>query len=139
MFRVLVADDDPEIRGEIADFLRSTGYPVIEAEDGGEALERLSGGGFDLAILDVVMPRINGIEAIIEVQQRVPATRIIAISGDGVGRGGALTIADKLGVRTLAKPFGPRELRQAVESCLETATPCAPAVFRQRGPSGHGG
>jgi CheY-like chemotaxis protein len=31
MFRVLVADDDPEIRGEIADFLRSTGYAVIEA------------------------------------------------------------------------------------------------------------
>ncbi len=59
----MVADDDRVGRDEITALLRSAGYVVVVAEDGRDAVERVSQGGFDLVILDVVMPRLGGVEA----------------------------------------------------------------------------
>jgi two-component system cell cycle response regulator len=60
---VLVAEDDSATREAIATLLRAHGYEVVAVEDGQQAVERAGGGGFDIVLLDVVMPRMSGLEA----------------------------------------------------------------------------
>ena len=61
--RVVVADDDRIARDMLADMLRRAGYAVESFDDGQEAVERVARGGIDLVLLDVVMPRLSGLEA----------------------------------------------------------------------------
>jgi diguanylate cyclase (GGDEF)-like protein len=61
--RIVVADDDRIARELMAGILRSAGHTVDVVEDGQEAIDRVAQGGVDLVLLDIVMPRLNGIEA----------------------------------------------------------------------------
>ena len=61
--KVLIADDSPLVLRMIEKMLTGAGYDVVTAHDGQEALERAAGERFGLAILDVMMPRMNGDEA----------------------------------------------------------------------------
>jgi two-component system, cell cycle response regulator len=61
--RIVVADDDRISRELLANILRSAGHLVEAVDDGQEAVERVGQGGVDLVLLDVVMPRLNGVEA----------------------------------------------------------------------------
>ncbi|APR81074.1 GGDEF/response regulator receiver domain protein [Minicystis rosea] len=61
--RIVIADDDRLARELLASMLRSAGHTVEPVEDGQEALERVAQGGVDLVLLDVVMPRLSGLEA----------------------------------------------------------------------------
>jgi DNA-binding response OmpR family regulator len=60
MTRILIVDDDPHIRELVGVFLRREGFETTEAADGVEALERLASAGADLAVVDVMMPRLDG-------------------------------------------------------------------------------
>ncbi len=60
---VLVADDDAVTRNLVANVLRSSGYEVVTAADGQEAVARIARGGIDVALLDAVMPRVSGVDA----------------------------------------------------------------------------
>ena len=60
MYRVLVVEDEPNMRRLIKDFLKKDGYKVWEAENGREALEKFESEEFDLIILDVMMPELDG-------------------------------------------------------------------------------
>jgi two-component system, cell cycle response regulator len=60
---VLVADDDAVTRNLVANVLRSSGYEVVTASDGQEAVARIARGGIDVALLDAVMPRMSGVDA----------------------------------------------------------------------------
>jgi CheY-like chemotaxis protein len=68
--RILVADDDEEVVQQIAAALTPLGYRVEVAGDGREALERLRAEAFDLLILDVMMPRMDGIEVLQAIQEQ---------------------------------------------------------------------
>ncbi|MFN2582812.1 MAG: response regulator transcription factor [Candidatus Dormibacteria bacterium] len=60
--RVLLADDDPRLLHIVGMYLRMEGFDVVTAEDGGEAVQLLGDTGFDVAILDVMMPEVDGVE-----------------------------------------------------------------------------
>ena len=116
--RILVADDEPEVREFLRAVLEQSGYGVVEAEDGHGAMERLSEGGIDLVLMDLVMPGQEGIETIQAIRKELPETRIIAISG-GFG-GQFLGVAKMLGADdTLEKPIAPGALLAKVGDVLQ--------------------
>ncbi len=81
--RILVADDDSTLRSELAELLRADGHDVEMAADGGEALVALEGGGFDVALLDLVMPRATGLEILHRLGVVRPETAVVMITGHG--------------------------------------------------------
>ena len=120
MPNILLVDDNAGLLKMQAEFLRSAGYVVTTAANGKEALRLTQEQAFDLVVTDLVMPEKEGIETIIELRRKIPAMKIIAMSGGG--RGDAkdyLIVAQKLGAaKTLAKPFSGKELVEAVASVL---------------------
>ncbi|HET6777589.1 MAG TPA: response regulator [Gemmatimonadales bacterium] len=111
--RILLVDDDPDVRRSLEGALTKAGYEVISAANGFEALRQwrdLHGG--DLVILDMFMPEKDGLETMVELRNHSPGVPIIAISGGGTtGRLDILEDARLLGaVETFEKPFSIRAL-----------------------------
>lgn len=120
MARILVLDDDPDVRQGISGFLRRLGHEVVEAADGRAVLAGEGVPYLDLVITDINMPEVDGIEVIVALKEKNPRVPVIAISGGGrVPKGSLLEDAGVLGaVSTLPKPFELAELRGAVELAL---------------------
>lgn len=124
MARILVVDDDRAVRTAIQTLLEYEGFDVALADGGHHGLEALEAGVFDVVIVDIFMPGMDGLETIKAFHVQAPAVPIIAMSGfifrDSSGPApDFLKMATKLGAAySLHKPFRPRELLQAVESCL---------------------
>lgn len=118
--RILVIDDDPVVRGMLAEMLRREGYDVDEAEDGRAGMRRFREQPATLVITDVVMPEQEGLETLMQLRQASPTVKVIAISGGGrVGPESYLNSARTLGANAiLAKPFGREELLEAVTKVL---------------------
>ena len=116
MARVLVIDDEDSIRNMLVKMLQVGGHDVISAGDGEEGLLVFQEHPTDIVITDLLMPKKEGIETIMELQKLSPKLKIIAISGGG--RGAA---EDYLGVATdmevyatFSKPFAMQALLAAV-------------------------
>ncbi|MCD6303398.1 MAG: response regulator [Planctomycetes bacterium] len=107
--------------------LQDRGYSVREAQDGRVALEECLARRPDVMILDLIMPKKDGIETMQEARRVHPDLKIIAISGGGVGNPHAyLRLASKLGADCiLAKPFSIEEVVKAVEDALGRERPTA--------------
>jgi CheY-like chemotaxis protein len=121
--RILVIDDELDIRSLVSRILRQAGYEVIEASNGNEGTRLFRENLPDLLITDIIMPEKEGIETIMELRRDFPNLKTIAISGGGkaLGRDACLQMAKGLGAnRTLAKPFSRQELLEAVQDVLET-------------------
>jgi two-component system response regulator AtoC len=116
---ILVVDDDRSVRSYLFDFLSSCGYSVECAESGDQAVARLAGGfSPSLMILDVVMPGINGIEALESVKKLNASIPVIILSAAGQTK----TVVDamKMGASDfLVKPFEEQELELAIENVIE--------------------
>jgi CheY-like chemotaxis protein len=110
--RVLVADDDAMARLGCRALLEEAGYPVAMAEDGEEAIRLVEKGNVEILMLDILMPRKEGLETLMEVKRRFPRVLVVAMSAGGVrGNFDFLGAATRLGAdRTLPKPFGRQEL-----------------------------
>jgi DNA-binding NtrC family response regulator len=80
MFRVLVVDDDADLRLAVASALSENHYLVDQAKDGEEANNRIRAGHYDLALLDVNMPRMSGIEALKEIKAHDPSIIVIILT-----------------------------------------------------------
>jgi len=121
MSRILVVEDDDQLRTMLKLLLTSAGHDVTEASDGAGVCDMHQRNPFDVIITDLVMPGIEGLGVITELRRRDPAVRIIAISGAGQGRAEEyLKIAKKLGAQlVLSKPFSNEEFLKAVSSVLE--------------------
>lgn len=119
--RILVVDDEPMIRSLTRRALERYGYEVLEAEDGESALELVrseTGTRLDLAVLDVVMPRMDGRELSERLRRERPGLGVLYISGhtgDELARRLLLDAA----VPFLQKPFPPDELVERVQELLE--------------------
>ncbi len=122
MKRILVIDDDEQIRLMLRMTLERNGFEVCEAGDGREGLRRFCTEQPDLVITDLVMPEKEGIETIMEIRQHTPDVKIIAISGGGkVNPQNYLELAHRLGAqRTFSKPVDIKELLNSIVSLLES-------------------
>ena len=116
---ILVADDEQDIRELVAYRLSRSGYTIIEARDGEEAFQLAADRALDMAVLDVMMPRLNGFD-LTERHRHTPATARLAIllmSASGqeadISRGFAAS-ADGY----LTKPFTPDQLLTRVRDVL---------------------
>lgn len=114
--RILIVDDEKEIRDLIDIYLKGEGYETIKAENGEEALNMLSNDDVDLIILDIMMPKVNGIEACLKIREEreMPIIMLSAKSEDMDKILGLNTGADDY----LTKPFNPLELVARVKSQL---------------------
>src|SRR5688572_18009232 len=83
--RVMIVDDEPDIRKVVRMTLQKAGYDVVEAEDGQKAIEAINTGEnrllLDVIICDIRMPKINGVEAIAYFQQEWPRVPVIVLTG----------------------------------------------------------
>lgn len=120
MARILVIDDEQVVRDSLAKILRREGHEVLTAEDGVEGLVLWRERGAAVVILDIHMPRSDGIETLVQLRALQPAVPVIVISGGDQTRTlGLLGDAKLLGAtRTLAKPFSLSELTTAVNHAL---------------------
>ena len=80
-FTVLVVDDDPGIRETMWDILTLEGYQVELAESGEEAVAKCRAKNYDVALLDISMPGMNGVEALRQIKRITPSIRAIMITG----------------------------------------------------------
>ncbi|MCR1952394.1 response regulator transcription factor [Clostridium sp. DSM 100503] len=114
--KILIVDDEKEIRDLIDIYLKGEGYDTIKAENGKEALDILSNNEVDLIILDIMMPKVNGIEACLKIREEreMPIIMLSAKSEDMDKILGLNTGADDY----LTKPFNPLELVARVKSQL---------------------
>ena len=114
MSKILVADDEPTLLGLIIAALMDEGYTVIPARDGREAVELATSEGPDLVLLDVMMPRLNGREALREIQAHpmVGSVPVVLMSA------GVPSVQLPPGVPFLAKPFDLDRLLSLIEGLL---------------------
>jgi len=121
MSRILVIDDDDQIRAMLQQVLQREGYEVIEAADGKPGMRLFRERGAELIITDIIMPEKEGLETIMELRRDFPEVKIIAISAGGrLEPNQYLDLAKKLGAQvTLIKPFEREELLAAVHGLLE--------------------
>ena len=114
--KILIAEDSLVMQKFISFTLKYKGHEVTVASDGVEALEKVPQGGFDLVILDIVMPRMNGLEVLRELKKnpdtaRLPVIVLTAEKGEADRQ-----TAISLGARfVLHKPFQPDQLIDAVD------------------------
>lgn len=122
---ILVIDDDRAVGTAIRIALEREGFEVTVVADGRAGLEAAKSGNFDLLIVDVFMPGMDGLETMRLVREHRPEMPIVVMSGLTFRTSSApapdfLAMATKLGaVRSLQKPFRPRELMSAIAECLE--------------------
>lgn len=121
MARILLADDDVELCELLSEYLVSEGFVVEAVHDGEAAVACILQESFQLVILDVMMPKMNGFEALREVrQQRQTPILMLTARGDDIDRIVGLEMgADDY----LSKPCNPRELVARIRAILRRATP----------------
>ena len=131
MAKVLVVDDDPDIRAVIMEALRVAGHDVFSATNGRDGVHQALAIQPDLIITDLFMPEQEGLETIRKLIRQIPHVPILAISGRSVASSSMLTVALELGaVNVLEKPFDAMTLRAAAEATLETRAHCRPREVR---------
>jgi two-component system alkaline phosphatase synthesis response regulator PhoP len=115
--RILLVEDEPSLALALSDLLTVEGYTVEIAGDGEAALRKVSEAGFDLIVLDIMLPRKSGFEVCRELREKQNDVAILMLTARG-------QVADritglKLGADDyMAKPFDPAELLARVEALL---------------------
>jgi DNA-binding response OmpR family regulator len=120
MKRLLICDDEPHIVEGLRYLLRAPDRQIDVASDGAEALERIRAAVPDLLIVDVMMPKMGGLEVVASLQaggktQHLP---IIILTAKGQARDAAMA-QEVWGATVMAKPFEPRKLQELVDAVLE--------------------
>lgn len=126
MTKVLIVDDDPDMRLAIASVLSSRSYQIVEAGDGEEALRKLREEKPDIMLLDLLMPRLDGFAVIKEVKNKpgkgyphIPILVISSIREEASHRRYELEMGHKLDVDDyIEKPIEPFVLLERVEKLL---------------------
>ena len=116
MYKILIADDEAKIRQLIRKYGEFDGHKIIEAENGIEAIEKVSAESPDIVVLDIMMPEIDGFTATKEIRKKSDIP-IIMLSARGEEydkiHGFELGIDDYV-----VKPFSPRELMMRISAVM---------------------
>jgi len=114
---ILIVEDDPAIKNGLMDVLVFNGYAVSGTEDGGEGLEKALAQNYDLIILDVMLPTMDGFSICKKVRRKKPSQGIIMLTAKGSEDD--IVTGFKAGADDyIAKPFSLRELMVRVEAVL---------------------
>jgi CheY-like chemotaxis protein len=122
MERILVVDDEREVRETLGLLLRQEGFRVVVAECGHTAIGAVEAFTFDVILVDIVMPGMNGLDTIDLLRTDAPGVSIIAMSGYAGGSGVSgpdffREAMERGATCCLAKPFSREQLIDAVEFC----------------------
>jgi DNA-binding response OmpR family regulator len=129
MSRILVVEDDPAIALGLQDDLALEGYAVEVVRDGEAATARAQQEGFDLILLDVMLPRKDGFEVCRELRRSGVRTPIIMLTAKT--REAEKVMGLELGADDyITKPFSPAELRARVKAVLRRAASDDPVTYR---------
>ena len=123
MKRILVIDDDVQVRQMLRQMLEREGYEVVDAPDGKEGIRLYRDEPADLIITDIIMPEKEGIGTIFELRREFPGVKIIAVSGGGrfVHKNDCLDLCRAKGIPAFSKPFDRKELLEAIQKLLANA------------------
>ncbi|WP_025037255.1 response regulator [Bradyrhizobium sp. DOA9] len=120
MPRVLIIDDQKDVRAMVAIVLRVNRFEVVEAESGAAGLKAFLESHFDAAIVDIFLGDTSGVDVITALRERAPALPVVAVSGMT-----ALDFIDQsphlANVACLQKPFRPNDLLQALRKAQAVA------------------
>lgn len=121
MMRVLVIDDDEQMRILLRQVMEWSGYAVMDAADGRKGMQKQREQPADLVITDLIMPEQEGLETISTLRKEFPNVKIVAISGGGrIGPEAYLPAAQELGADLVfCKPFDVKEFVAAVRELLD--------------------
>ncbi|MBN1661449.1 MAG: response regulator [Anaerolineae bacterium] len=118
--RILVAEDEPDIRGLIVFSLQYAGFEVVEASNGQDAVEKAAVVKPDLILLDVRMPKMTGYEACKALKAQAVTKGIPVVFLSARGQESEIKYGLELGAEEyILKPFAPDELYRRVESILQ--------------------
>ena len=120
MYKILIADDEQKIREVLREYAEYEGHQVVEAVDGMQAVELAKQEDFDIIILDVMMPRLDGFSACKEIR-KFKQTPVLMLSARGEEydkiNGFELGVDDYV-----VKPFSPRELMLRIDTIIRRAS-----------------
>ena len=121
MSRILLIEDDIQVRSMLKKMLTKAAYEVEDVSNGEEACEVLHVRGADLVVTDIFMPKKDGLETIFQFKQENPGLKIVAISGGAPGGSlNFLPLAESMGADlVLKKPFSQKTFLNAVKKLLE--------------------
>jgi CheY-like chemotaxis protein len=119
--RVLVADDDPQMRRLIRSVLERDGYEITEVADGLDALEQVESHPFDLMLLDIDMPRLDGLGVLEELRARIKTSGVPVIVLTARTDDTEVRVLDLGAQDFLAKPVQPNSLQARVKAVLRRA------------------
>jgi len=130
MARIIIIDDEKDVREVLKEVLERAGFDVEIAANGDDGLELLRSKGADVVITDIIMPGKNGVETVHDIRKHFPKTRVIVISGGGnvapmeyepsaIKTSAYLASAAVEGADvTLTKPFDRQEILDAVSQLI---------------------
>jgi len=127
MPRILVIDDQAHVRAAIFLTLQANGFEVVGVSSGAAGLKEFEESPFDLAIVDIFMPGLDGTKIIKMLRERVPNLPVVAMSGVPLKVSGRTALdflplaPDFANVSCLKKPFRPAELLQAIQDASAIA------------------
>ena len=114
--RILVVDDDPNLLVVLAEQLRDDGFDVVTARDGQEALRRLDAGWPDLIILDLTMPRMDGLALARQIKSQADLPIIVLSAIDNADK--KVRLLDEVAEDYVSKPYHYPELRARIQRVL---------------------
>ena len=118
MTKILITDDEPKIREMIAKYAVHEGFETEEACDGMEAVEKCAANDYDLIIMDIMMPNLDGFSAVKEIRKNDPDTPVIMLSA--LGQEYDRVHGFDVGVDDyVVKPFSSKELMMRIHAILK--------------------
>ncbi len=119
MARILVVDDSPDVRLALATILEDAGHDIVEAEDGDQVFDLAISENPDLVLLDVMMPRVNGFDALAALKADTRTNPIPVIMVTAKGRPEDMAMARSLGaVEYITKPWADGDVELRVDWAL---------------------
>jgi two-component system, OmpR family, alkaline phosphatase synthesis response regulator PhoP len=120
--RVLAADDEPDVLGLVETKLQKAGFEVMTANDGEEAVQRALAEKFDVIVMDVMMPKLDGLSACTQIKKQLGDEAPIVILLTARGQESDVVEGLSCGADDyMVKPFAPRELVARVNVALMKA------------------
>ena len=120
--RILIVDDEADIRKTVRFTLSKAGYDVVEAEDGEAAMNKIREGDnplmVDTIICDMQMPKVNGMEAVAFFRQQFPSVPVIVLTGNPEIQGANALFKQGI-TEYLTKPVEPERLTEAVKKAVQ--------------------